>query len=180
MRKNLGLKKRLRGANEEDRKKILDGLAYKVGFGKPPVATQFKRGNEAGPGRPKGSKNLLTMLKEEAAVPIEVTENGKRCSLPKSQVGFRQLMNKVAQGDIKAIALYLNIERQAGGLQPALAEAPVLDERDLETFASFASFFESPNATESQSSGPPNDGSHDIGLQTDSLNSDGSQERGEK
>jgi hypothetical protein len=154
MTKNIGLKARLRNADKEERTELLEGLPYEVGFGKPPRATRFKHGNKAGQrGRPKGSENVITILEQEAAVPIEVTDGGKRCKMSKRRVGLRQLANKVASGDIKALTLYLELLRKAGLLQPAAAETPVVDERDLEMVQRLAAFFDSPNPAGSQKMG---------------------------
>jgi hypothetical protein len=52
---------------------------YEVGHGKPPRHTRFKKGQSGNPrGRPKGSKNLPTLLTEALNEPVVVAENGKR------------------------------------------------------------------------------------------------------
>jgi len=155
MSKDLGLKRRLREASKEERTSILDGLAHEVGFGKPPRHTRFTAGNRAGRrGRPKGSENLATILDEESAVRIEVTEGGKRRKLTKPRVAVRQLLNKAATGDIKAAALYVDLLRKTGRLQPAASgEMPVLDARDLQAIERAVAFFGSVGTSGSQQSG---------------------------
>lgn len=155
MSKDLGLKRRLREASKQERTAILDGLPHEVGFGKPPRHTRFTAGNQPGRrGRPKGSENLATILEEESALRIEVTEGGKRRKLSKQRIGVRQLMNKVAGGDIKATALYLEILRKTGQLQPtASGEVPVLDARDLQTIERVANFFDAAATAGSQETG---------------------------
>lgn len=48
---------------------------YEVGKGKPPKKTQFKEGNKYGKGRPKGSRNLKTVLKQVMDLPVDMPEN---------------------------------------------------------------------------------------------------------
>lgn len=109
-KKELGLKARLREANGEERGAILDGLPYEVGFGKPPQKTRFATGNQAGKkGRPKGSENLVTIIREEFDAKVEVTEGGKPRKLSKRRVAVRQVANKAASGDIKSFAIYLEL-----------------------------------------------------------------------
>ena len=138
-KKGLGLKRRLREVNDEERAILRDGLPYDVGFAKPPVHGQFKKGKSGNArGRPKGSENLGKVAVEEFSEMVEIHEHGKRRKLPKQRVAMRQLSNKAATGDPKAIALLLEIQKKTGQLDRV--EAPPispLDERDLETFVAF-------------------------------------------
>jgi hypothetical protein len=53
-------------------------VTYKVGFGKPPKAGQFKKGKSGNPrGRPRGSCNLATDLNAELSEQITVREDGR-------------------------------------------------------------------------------------------------------
>lgn len=132
---NLGLKQRITNADRQERAAIIDGLPYQVGFGKPPQSTRFKAGNIYGRrGRPKGAENLHTILAEEFEAAIGVNEAGRKCKLSKRRVAVRQLANKVAAGDLRAIALYFDLMRKMGqlGVPPQKSEAPLLDARDRE------------------------------------------------
>ncbi len=71
--------------------------SYEVGYGRPPVASQFKAGQSGNAkGRPKGSKNLSTLLREEMDAKILVTENGVQKRMPKGRVAVRQQVDKGA------------------------------------------------------------------------------------
>lgn len=96
---------------------------YAVGYGKPPEATRFRPGQSGNPkGRPKGSRNFATVIQEELAARITVTENGRRRKITKRQAIAKQLVNKAAAGDPKAIPVLLN-ETRAHESQPFAAPA---------------------------------------------------------
>lgn len=72
---------------------------YKVGYGKPPQASQFKKGQSGNPkGRQKGSRNLATLLDQELARPVMVTEAGKRKTYRKAELIVRMQVDKAANG----------------------------------------------------------------------------------
>ena len=81
---------------------------YKVGYGKPPKARQFKRGKSGNPkGRPKGSLNLATDLTAELGEHITVREDGRPRKVSKQRALIKSLMAKALQGDVRAMASLL-------------------------------------------------------------------------
>jgi hypothetical protein len=79
---------------------------FDVGYGKPPKDTQFKPGRSGNPkGRPKGSRNAITILKKALEEKVAVHENGRRYTRSKAEVMCAQLANKAAGGDLAALRL---------------------------------------------------------------------------
>jgi hypothetical protein len=84
---------------------------YVVTRGKPPRETQFKKGQSGNPkGRPKGSKEIGTLLEQELDRTIEVNQHGRTIKLTRRQVIVRRIIEKAMLGDPKAIATCLTIE----------------------------------------------------------------------
>ncbi len=71
----------------------------------PNTDTQFKSGESGNPhGRPKGSRNLSTILREVLDEEIEITlPNGQKEKKPFAEVIARKLIKKAVEGDIRAI-----------------------------------------------------------------------------
>jgi Family of unknown function (DUF5681) len=83
-----------------------------VGYRRPPKHTQFVKGRSGNPnGRTKGSKNFGLVIEEELNTKIPINENGKRKSITKREAVAKQLVNKAASGDAKAIPILLNEAR---------------------------------------------------------------------
>jgi hypothetical protein len=88
------------------------GAVSPVGYRSPPKHSQFAKGRSGNPnGRPKGVRNFATVIEAELNTKIPITENGKRKSISKREAVAKQLVNKAASGDTKAIPLLLNESR---------------------------------------------------------------------
>lgn len=83
---------------------------YKVGYGKPPKATRFRKGQSGNPrGRAKGTRNLKTDLLEELAERILVKEGGEALKISKQRAMVKSLAAQALKGDMRAATLVLNM-----------------------------------------------------------------------
>jgi Family of unknown function (DUF5681) len=77
---------------------------YAVGYRKPPCHAGFQKGRSGNPkGRPKGSKNLATLVNQALDEKVMVTEDGRRRRVTKREQVITQLVNKSAAADLRAI-----------------------------------------------------------------------------
>jgi Family of unknown function (DUF5681) len=89
---------------------------YQVGYGKPPRHSRFKRGQSGNPrGRPSGSKNLATLLTEALNEPVVIAEDGGRRKISKREAMIKQLVNKSAKGDWRAVKILLEVLQEIEG-----------------------------------------------------------------
>lgn len=110
--------------------------SYDVGYGKPPRASRFQKGASGNPkGRPKGTKNLSTIVLRECLKKVHVNGPGGSRTVTKLEAVVMQMVNKSAQGDHRAsrelIALVQRSEESA-----ASGSAPItvgeLDQQVME------------------------------------------------
>jgi Family of unknown function (DUF5681) len=81
---------------------------YEVGYKKPPKATQFANGQSGNPGgRPPRAKNTAELFNKVFDEKISINENGRPRALTKREIAFKQLANRAAKGDYKAIETML-------------------------------------------------------------------------
>ena len=115
---------------------------YAVGYGKPPRHGGFQKGRSGNPrGRPKGSKNFATLLAEALDEKVQVTEDGRRRRVTKRELVVKQLVNKSAAADLRAIKQLTDIververvERRSG-TAPAPASPQAFTAADEEVIA---------------------------------------------
>jgi len=94
-----------------------DAKDYKVGYGKPPKDTQFKKGQSGNPaGRPPRSRNMKRLMEELLDETVEVTENGKPLILSKREALLRRLYADAIRGDAQAMRQLLGILAKYSGL----------------------------------------------------------------
>ena len=97
---------------------------YEVGYGKPPQHSRFRPGRSGNPrGRPKGSKNSVTLLTEALEEKAIIKEAGERRTINKREVVFKQLVNKAAGGDLQAMRLLISLLPGADDHGPEVADA---------------------------------------------------------
>lgn len=86
----------------------------RVGYGNPPEHTRFKPGRSGNPrGRPKGTLNMATVLERTLREKVVINEHGRRKTITKLEAAIKQLTNKAASGELKALQLLAALVRSA-------------------------------------------------------------------
>jgi uncharacterized protein DUF5681 len=113
-------------ANAEEREES------RIGYGSPPVATRFRKGVSGNPrGRPKGARNIATVVAATLGERISITENGRRKRITKLDAAVKQLVNRAAGGDARSLQLLLGLV-QAIEARPAPSDPQQPSEADRE------------------------------------------------
>jgi hypothetical protein len=90
---------------------------YKVGRGKPPLHTRFKKGQSGNPRGPR-PKNLPALLVAALNEPVEFTANGQSRRMTKREAVVAQLVDKSTGADLRATKMLIDmlkdIEKRAG------------------------------------------------------------------
>ena len=113
-----------------------DSEEYKTGYGKPPKHTQFPYGNGPGKGKPKGAKNMTTIVNSATSAMATTKINGKLKKISKIELAVRQLANMAAGGDLKAIEKLIALQERYGreeSIVPSAEETKV----NLETLQNY-------------------------------------------
>jgi Family of unknown function (DUF5681) len=77
---------------------------YRIGFGRPPIETQFRKGQSGNPsGRPKGARNFKTDLREELAEPVSVRVDGRSQTISSQRAAVKQLRATALRGGARAL-----------------------------------------------------------------------------
>jgi hypothetical protein len=96
------------------RNKDQDEKGYEVGYAKPPKHSRFKAGESGNPnGRPSGTPNFATVLLRTLRERVVINENGKRNVVTKLEAAVKQLVNKSASGDMRAMNQLFGLARIA-------------------------------------------------------------------
>ena len=89
-----------------------------VGYGRPPVASQFKPGQSGNPrGRKKGVKNVATIFNDALYKPVKIRTAGRVRTLPKIEAVVEVMLSKALAGDIPAVSKILELAHKLGGFE---------------------------------------------------------------
>lgn len=89
---------------------------YKVGYGKPPTAGQFKKGQSGNPrgssaSRRKTKPAFGNIFQEKLGSEVVVLENGKPVRRTRKHLGVRKLVEAAAKGSIPALKDMLELQK---------------------------------------------------------------------
>ena len=84
-------------------------------------------------GRPKGSKNQKTLYTEAYAVKVGALMDGKPTIMPRKDLGYHQLAQKFAGGDLKVIAMQLVLDEKYDPVE-AVPPTPEESKADYQTY----------------------------------------------
>ena len=93
-----------------------DEFDYEVGYGKPPEATQFRKGRSGNPkGRPKEAKGFNASLKREMESLITVREGDRQIRISKAEAMAKRLAASALKGDPKILMALLKLDAEIFG-----------------------------------------------------------------
>src|SRR5215470_5191350 len=105
-------------SNESDQTKVSStngGANSPVGYGRPPVHTQFKPGKSGNPkGRRKGQRNVHTVVDEALSQRITIREGNRTRSVTKLDAVILTMVSAALKGDTKAQASLIALLRSLG------------------------------------------------------------------
>ncbi|WP_051389927.1 DUF5681 domain-containing protein [Bradyrhizobium sp. Ec3.3] len=107
------------------------------GYGKPPLRSRFKPGQSGNPrGRPKGSLNFATDLKNTLQALITLNEGGKSRRVTTQKAALLRLREKALRGDVRALDRLLSyaMAMSDGPPQHADTSMSVDDQAILDSF----------------------------------------------
>lgn len=92
-----------------------DEEAYEVGYGRPPQKGRFKKGRSGNPkGRPKGSKNFKSIVKDELGRPVEIKVNGQRRKVTQFEAVVMRAVGDAINGKPRQMGLIMDLPHRFG------------------------------------------------------------------
>ena len=98
----------MNGSDDSDKDKM-------VGYGRPPAATRFKKGQSGNPkGRPKGRKSVGKIFSDALHRIIEVREGERIRAMSKIEAVIEVNLNKALKGDHRSFAKLMDVADKLG------------------------------------------------------------------
>jgi len=94
--------------------------SYKVGYGKPPEHTRFRKGQSGNPkGRPKGAKGLRTLVREQlsAKVTVRTADGPKR--ITRVEAMLHKITESAFSGNLRALQALFALYQSSVPDEPA-------------------------------------------------------------
>ena len=108
-----------------------------AGYCKAPKHTRFVKGQSGNPtGRPKGSRNIATLLIIEGRKKVQVKINGQVRIMTKIKAGIMQLWNTAASGDLRALQQVLSWQYSMEESEKSGKIPPTIEDADRAVMAS--------------------------------------------
>lgn len=108
-----------------------------VGYGQPPTHSRFQPGHSGNPrGRPRGRRNMASMVGDIMGEKILVTINGRKRRVAAEVAMILRLREQALKGDQKAINILLGLRRTYVPEAEGTPTSPHLSDEDLEILAS--------------------------------------------
>jgi len=122
---------------------------YTVGYGKPPPETRFRPGVSGNPkGRPKGSKNLSTIIQQELEAEILITEGGRQSKVTKREALVKTIIAKGLGGDIKAANAVLQLDSLSEEREAAQKPIETITDEDQDILKAYKNRLDASTAPE--------------------------------
>jgi hypothetical protein len=108
---------------------------YEVGYGKPPTATRFRKGQSGNPRGPKkGSRGLKKDLHKALGAPHSIKVDGKVRKGTTQELAVFTLAKRAATGDVRATSALIDLTLKIFGAEDRGRERGTLSPLDQELF----------------------------------------------
>ena len=102
-----------------------------VGYGRPPANHRFEKGRSGNPkGRPRGTHNFGTDVKQMLNMPVPLEREGGRRKISTQQASLLRLREKALKGDARALDRLIELARQHNGETIEVAASDELAQDD--------------------------------------------------